>query len=234
MDRYRSAKVREGRLSARSINKTITRLSQVLQAAVEYGYLDSNPATGRRRRLKADAPRRRFLEPEQVRAPLDAAGKHRTLLATAIMAGGLRVSEVAGLRWCDIDLAAGRLRVTASKTEAGVRVVDLSPHLREELAGHKAASLFSQPGDFVFPTQKGTRRDRSAIRGRILRPAIARANRALEKQGLAPIPRGGDVPFAEAHLRLAHGRGRRRCGLHEGADRARGRPLHDERLHPRR
>jgi integrase/recombinase XerD len=65
-----------------------------------------------------------------VRALLDGAGKHRTLLATAIMAGGLRVSEVAGLRSRDVDLAGGRLRVAASKTEAGVREIDLSPPAR--------------------------------------------------------------------------------------------------------
>jgi hypothetical protein len=42
----------------------------------------------------------------------------------------------------------------------------------------------------VFPTEKGTRRDRNNIRARILRPAIERANRALEQQGLAPLPEG--------------------------------------------
>jgi integrase len=109
VDRYRTSKVREGRLGPHSINKTISYLSTILEVAVEYGYIDRNPARGRRRRLQADAPRRQFLEADQVRALLDAAGKHRTLLATAIMAGGLRVSEVAGLRWCDRDpLRGGR------------------------------------------------------------------------------------------------------------------------------
>ena len=40
VDRYRSAKVREGRLGARSINKTISYLSTILEVAVEYGYID--------------------------------------------------------------------------------------------------------------------------------------------------------------------------------------------------
>ena len=35
VDRYRTAKVREGRLGARSINKTIFYLSTILEVAVE-------------------------------------------------------------------------------------------------------------------------------------------------------------------------------------------------------
>ena len=40
-------------LSATSINKTITRLAQILELAVEYELIQSNPAKGRRRRVKA-------------------------------------------------------------------------------------------------------------------------------------------------------------------------------------
>ena len=101
VDRYTAAKLGERGhmkrpLSNNSINKTIKRLAQVLDVAVEYGYLTANPAAGRRRRLKADRPRRARLEAEQVTALLQAAGQHRALLATAVMAGGLRVSELTG------------------------------------------------------------------------------------------------------------------------------------------
>ncbi|MGI8804820.1 MAG: tyrosine-type recombinase/integrase [Thermoleophilaceae bacterium] len=87
---------------------------------------------------------------------LEGASEHRALLATAILAGGLRVSELTGLRWRDVNLAAGRLRVAASKTAAGRREVDLSPELRERLAEHRAGSKFAGDGDFVFPTRRGT------------------------------------------------------------------------------
>jgi len=190
IDRYRVAKLRQGRLGARGINKTLTRLAQILEVAVEYGHLDRNLARGRGRRCRTKPTRRRFLEAEQVRALLGAAGQHRTLLLTAIWGGGLRVSEVTGMRWQDVDLAAGRLRVVASKTEAGVREVDLSPHLQEELATHKAGSAFSAPTDYVFPTRQGTRRDRNNVRSRVLQPAIRRANAALEEAERTPIPQG--------------------------------------------
>jgi len=188
VDRYRSGKVREGRLSARSINKTIALLAQVLEAAEEYGHLDRNPARGRRRRLKSDSPRRQFLEAEQVAALLEAAGEHRALLATAILAGGLRVSELTALRWRDVNLAAGRLRVVASKTAAGVREVDLAPELLDELKLHRHRASVAAPDDFVFPTRQGTRRDRNAVRNRVLRPAIERANAALAERGRELIP----------------------------------------------
>jgi hypothetical protein len=49
-------------------------LSQVCDDIVEYGYASANPARGRKRRLKAAKPRRTWLELDEVRAILDAAG----------------------------------------------------------------------------------------------------------------------------------------------------------------
>ena len=46
VDRYRTFKVRQGQITARSINQTITRLAQILEYAVEYEYLARNPARG--------------------------------------------------------------------------------------------------------------------------------------------------------------------------------------------
>lgn len=70
VDRYRSAKLAEWRrwteraakdpakagprvIGPPTINKTLTRLGQILEQAVEYGYIDRNPARGKRRRLKS-------------------------------------------------------------------------------------------------------------------------------------------------------------------------------------
>src|SRR5215212_3037665 len=41
VDRYKAAKVREGKLAAAQINKTLKRLSQILDVAVDYGHLPS-------------------------------------------------------------------------------------------------------------------------------------------------------------------------------------------------
>jgi len=61
-------------LSPATINKTIDVLQAVLALAREYGHIADNPATGRRRRLKAPKPRPVHLDAaEPIQALLDAA-----------------------------------------------------------------------------------------------------------------------------------------------------------------
>jgi integrase len=203
VDRYRQEKVREGTISAASINKTITRLAQILEVAFERELIDRNPARGKRRRLKERKPERTWLDrAEQIVALLDAGGEldsearvdrkatpRRALLATLTLAG-LRISEALDLRWRDVDLAAGRLRVADAKTDAGVRQVDLLPALREELSIHKAQTRFGGPDDFVFPTERGARQDRNNARRRVVSRSVERASENLTARGRNPLPEG--------------------------------------------
>jgi integrase len=177
-------------LNATSVNKTLALLARILDEAQDYGHIERNPAKGRNRRLKTAKPKRTFLEPHEAQAVLDAAAKgHRPLLATMLLAG-LRVSELTGLRWCDVDLAGGKLRVAESKTEAGVRVIDLSPMLREELTLHRVNSQHLEPTALVFCTRRRTPLNRNNIRTRVVGKAVERASAALVKAGLPAIPDG--------------------------------------------
>jgi integrase len=81
------------------------------------------------------------------------------------------------LRWRDVDLAAGHVHVRFSKTEAGVRAVDIQPELRAELVGWKLCAD-SAPGDLVFGTRTGKPDSRSNVRRRVLLRAVERANGA--------------------------------------------------------
>jgi hypothetical protein len=58
-----------------SINKTLALLAQILDSAVERGGLETNPARGKRRRLKATRPVRRVLEPDELAEMLAVAGR---------------------------------------------------------------------------------------------------------------------------------------------------------------
>lgn len=137
-------------------------------------------------RLKAAKPRRTWLELDEVRSLLSAAGTHRALLATMILSG-LRIGELCALRWRDVDLARGLLRVAESKTDAGERVIDVSPLLLDELKVHRADARYDEPSDLVFATRNGTPRNRSNVTRQILHPAIERANEQRGKDGLPAI-----------------------------------------------
>jgi integrase len=201
VDRYREAKISEKVLGPSTINKTITRLGQILEVAVERELIARNPAKvgGKRRKVKASKPRRVYLDrAEQITALLDAAGKldaertaplaRRALLSTLTFAG-LRISELIALDWRDVDLAAGRLRVRQSKTDAGVRYVDLLPVLRDELDTLKATRK-PKPSDPVFASTAGTRLDRNRVLKRVLGASVQRADKQLAKDGLTALPDG--------------------------------------------
>jgi len=188
-------------LSGETINKTLKLLAAILEVAEERGLITRNPAKGRRRRVKVSKPGRTYLDTsEQIAALLDAAGeldararpdrahvRRRAMLATLTFAG-LRIGELLALRWRDVDLAAGRLRVGAAKTDAGRRDVRLRAALRDELAALKADAPDTRPEAVVFATSNGRPTNASAIRNRVLTPAVKLANTRLEERGLAPLP----------------------------------------------
>jgi integrase len=110
----------------------------------------------------------------------------RALVAT-LGCGGLRASEAANLDVGDIDLAHRKLHVRDSKTEAGVRDVDITPRLADELARYLSTRNDTQPNQPAFPTRTGARRDKDNIRQRVIAPALRRANRERGAAGLPPI-----------------------------------------------
>jgi integrase len=204
VDRYRDERVREGRLSAGEVNKTLVRLGQILDVAEERELIPRNPlrVNPKRRKLKVSKPRAVWLDQaEQVDALLAAAreldrearGDRRHVGRCAIVAtfvfAGLRIEELCGLRWRDVDLASGRLNVGVSKTDAGRRYVDLLPPLREEMATHKAG-VRARSEEFVFATREHGRPSKNNIRARVFNATLERANENLERDGRVPLPDG--------------------------------------------
>jgi integrase len=212
VDRYKTAKLREGKLSPNTINKTLTRLAQILAEAVEYGHLERNPGIGRRRRLKAEKPKHRQVEPEQLPALLEAAdGWLRPVVAT-LMGAGLRVGEAVALKWRDVNLATGTLTVQDSKTHAGTgRTIDLPGGLVDELTEWRTRSPLTAPEDpaFVCRAYNGEHGTQTKDNiGRRLKVAIRDANEALGELGIEQISEKvspHDLRRSYAPLRLAAG-----------------------------
>jgi integrase len=130
-------------MSNESINKTLVLLANILDTAVERGALPSNPARGKRRRLRAPRPQRRVLEPDELNELLAVAGEmdrdrrldrrigRRPMIAVMGKAG-LRVSELCQLRWRAVDVHHERLIIEQAKTEAGKRDTLSSLHTAQK------------------------------------------------------------------------------------------------------
>jgi integrase len=218
VDRYRRSKVDETSLSSESINKTITRLGQLLEVAVEDDLIARNPVrvNPRKRKLKPTKQRPVHLDGvDQIVALLDAAreldlaAKSRTsgryaLIGTLVFAG-TRDDEVGHALVRDLDLARSRLEVGHSKTAAGLRTIDLLPVLHDILAEHKANH---QGGldDLLFPTARGGRRDKDNINKRILKPVLKRADELLADRRQHPLPRGSRRTNSGTRTRRASSR----------------------------
>ncbi len=191
VDAYRAWKVQEAKLAPNAINKTLTRLAQILEVAVEYGHIDKNTAKGKRRRVKSTEPKRTWVEPEQLMALIDAADRDFRPVVATLSGAGLRVGEAVALDWRDVNLSTGTLIVRESKTAAGEgREVDLPIGLREELATWRARSPRTAPTDPVFVSrERNGQRSRQTPRNvqARLRTAVKAANEALKDEGIEEI-----------------------------------------------
>jgi integrase len=100
---------------------------------------------------------------EEVSAMIAHAGALRPMLVTGGFSG-LRVSELRGLRWSDVDLKRGRISVRQRtdrynevgrpKTEASERTLPIGPVLINTLKAWRLACP-KGPKDFVFPNKDG-------------------------------------------------------------------------------
>src|SRR5205807_4066199 len=192
---YTVGKLKSGALSRRSINATITLFAGILEDARDEGLIEDNPARGKRRKVPEHRPERSYLDTAgQIQALLLAARQldrearedrrhvERHAILDTLTLAGLRIGELCNLRWRDVDLAAGWLRVGEAKTDAGTRKVKLRGALRDVLLRMRAEGVRQEA--YVFATRAGRRPSGDNIRSRVLRVAVRRANENLAGEGL--------------------------------------------------
>lgn len=145
-------------LDASTIRNALMPLRVIYRRALARGEVAVNPTTA----LELPAPKGRR---ERIASPEEAVGllaalppEDRAVWATALY-GGLRRGELMALRWDDIDLAVGVIRVERSwdprersviglKTRAGRRRVPIPAALRDHLLDHKLCQ--EQPEGLAF------------------------------------------------------------------------------------
>jgi integrase len=134
---------------------------------------------------------------DEIRRILDAApeGRARALIMTAAFTG-LRASELRGIRWQDLDLKHGVLRVRQRadrynkigrpKSAAGQRTVPIGPMVANTLR-HWQVACPANARDFMFPTRTGAPDGLSNIVERIWKPLQIKAG-VVNADGKAKYP----------------------------------------------
>lgn len=179
-------------LKASTIDGVHTVLHQVLELGVEDDYIRYNPSDNALKELKKahcnDSEKRRALtlaEQQLFEKFLSKPGQYNKWYPIFIVMlwTGLRVGEITGLRWCDIDLENGTIdvnhtlvfyrsgdnggcvyAVNTPKTEAGKRIVPMLPKVKEaflkekqlqEDFGIKCTATVDGYTDFIFINRFG-------------------------------------------------------------------------------
>lgn len=168
-----------------TIRNTMMPLRAIFRRAVARGEVAVNPTSGLE--LPAVRGRReRIASPDEAAKLIEALPERdRALWATALY-GGLRRGELQALRWDDVELAKGVIRVERAwdvregeiepKSRAGRRTVPIAVVLRDYLVEHKQRG----EGDgLVFGRRDGKAFDGSTV--------DARAKAAWRNGGLDPI-----------------------------------------------
>jgi integrase len=198
-------------LSGNTVRNALIPLSAVFALATRRGWVSSNSVRGL---AKNERPKRgnrphRILSPAEIRRVLAESGdRWRTLFAVALFSG-LRQSEILGLTWADVDMAAGRLLVRAQlergtlarsvpKTDHATREVPVPPFVVRMLREHYLACRFKRPIDPVFAAIEG---------GPLDHRNVLRAWHVIRDQTklAAPLPRFHDLRHTAASLLIAEG-----------------------------
>jgi integrase len=156
-----------------------TTLSKVMQAAVEWGFINDNPSRGCRVVRQTLAKQRVFLDAQQVQRLCDHLQEPcRSVVFVAVLTG-MRIGEILALRWGRVDLLKNVISVEESfsgrfgppKTKSSRRTVPISAALRSVLMAQHSRCKNTGEHDLVFATCKGTPLSDKNLRNRALEPA---------------------------------------------------------------
>lgn len=171
-------KLRQG-YSGAHVHAMRTTLSKVMQAAVEWEFINENPTRGCHVARQALAKQRIYLDAQQVQRLCNQLPEpSRSVVLVAVLTG-LRIGEILALRWGRINLLQNIISVEESysgrfgppKTKSSRRMVPISAALRSILLAQHNRCKDTGEQDLVFATCKGTPLSDKNLRNRFLEPA---------------------------------------------------------------
>lgn len=166
------------------VNSHVRNLMHTLfQAAIRWEMTERNPVDlvqQSRKRLKTP----RVLTPAEFKALLENLAEPYKTMVITIACLGLRVSELLGLQWGDIDFENLTIKIQRSyvqgeinltKTEASESTLPLDPDLAGVLLTHRAQNSRAGDSDYIFAGATGKPRWQDSLLADHLKPAAVKA-----------------------------------------------------------
>jgi integrase len=125
----------DGLVEAQAAPASMRNYLSMVRQTLDFAGVDPNPT--RDRRVKLPSAERHQPDPptsREVALILEHSTKRYRLVIALLEATGLRVSELVGLAWGDVDLAESRFRIARGKTKAARRFVSVPHELMEHVA----------------------------------------------------------------------------------------------------
>ena len=141
-------------LSPASVNRELACLKHMLNKAVEWDMLETNPAK-KVKLLRENNQRLRYLTQEEIEKLYDSCAEHLKPIVRTALFTGMRISEILRLKWEDIDFKQGIIFVRDSKN-GEMKEIPINDQLMFTLKSPK----FKSP--YVFAQEDG--RPRFSVR----------------------------------------------------------------------
>ena len=143
LDNYVTRRINSDGISGKTANMEIDLFKRLFEFGVKHRYLMESPAKDlKRKKVKRTKPR--YFSEVEIELLLENAG-HYEAFFMVLLHTGLRASDAGNLRWSDIDLDKGFIRVTTKKTDESI-VIPINDTLEKYLLdyGTETTKLFPE------------------------------------------------------------------------------------------
>jgi excisionase family DNA binding protein len=150
IEQYKTWRLAHFSVTKTTVNRDLALLRKMLNLAVDWGYLDETKVPRFKFYPEKDNLKERILTLDEERRLLKISPPRLRSMIIVALNTGMRLGEILGLRWSQVDLSSARIRVERTKS-GRIRFIDMNEVLIKELLRLREGSggsefVFSNPG----------------------------------------------------------------------------------------
>jgi integrase len=149
IEKYRAKRL-DAKIAKSSVNREMALLKKMYSLAIDWGFAHLNPVKKIKFFSEKDNLKERILKKDEEARLLTTCVAHLQPVLIVALNTGMRLGEILGMKWCQVDLR--RLQIRVERTKSGsIRHIPINEKLSSILGALKAKVGV---GEFVFPNDK--------------------------------------------------------------------------------